>query len=164
MTPTPPGWVCGSPESWPSRLPGTVRVDGFSGSGFSRGASPCGDLSYARRAPRSLQADTALVVVEGGLNDVDQPRTAVVEGFEALMAAVGDRPVLVVGPVLAPARAGRVPDVDRLLSGLARRHGATYLSMVALDLPFLADGLHLTAEGHRLFGDHVARHVADLLG
>lgn len=147
-------------DSWPSRLPGTVRVDGFSGSGFSRGASPCGDLSYARRAPHSVRPGTSLVVVEGGLNDVDQPRDAVVEGFEALMAALGDRPVVVVGPVSAPARGARVAEVDALLAGLAARHDAAYLSMVDLDLPFLADGLHLTADGHRMFGDHVAAQLA----
>jgi acyl-CoA thioesterase-1 len=135
-------------------------VDGFSGSGFSRGASPCGNLSYGARAPHSLRDDTRLVVVEGGLNDVDQPRQDVIDGFEALMKALGDRPVLVVGPVLAPARADEVPRVDALLAELAERHGASYLSMVDLDLPFLDDGLHLTSEGHRMFGDHVAARVA----
>ena len=36
--------------SWPSRLPGRVTVAGFSGSGFSRTASPCGDESFGTRA------------------------------------------------------------------------------------------------------------------
>src|SRR5687768_11232249 len=36
--------------SWPSRLEGRVHVAGFSGSGFSALASPCGRVSFADRA------------------------------------------------------------------------------------------------------------------
>lgn len=143
-------------ESWPARLPGRVRVDGFSGSGFSRDASPCGDLSYAARARRSLPDGTGPVVVEGGLNDYDQPRRAVRDGFAGLMSELRGRQVLVVGPVPAPERAGAVPAVDALLARLSQRHGVGYLSMLDADLPYLDDGLHLTPEGHRQFGDRVA--------
>jgi len=150
-------------ESWPTRLPGQVRVDGFSGSGFSRGASPCGNVSYAARAPHSVRPDTTMVVVEGGLNDADQPRAAIVAGFEALVRQLEGRPVLVVGPPMAPARADRVPAVDSLLADLAAAHGASYLSMVDLDLTYLPDGLHLTADGHRAFGEAVAARVDELV-
>ncbi len=142
-------------EAWPSRLPGRIHVDGFSGSGFSEGASPCRDVSYADRAPAALR-DAELVVVEGGLNDVGRSDTEIASGFAALMDAVGDVPVLVVGPPRAPARAEHAPHVDDLLAGLAERHGAAYLSTIALDLPYLDDDLHLTAKGHRLLGDAVA--------
>ena len=37
--------------SWPSRLPGSIQVAGFSGSGFSERASDCGRVSFADRAP-----------------------------------------------------------------------------------------------------------------
>ena len=36
------------------------------------------------------------------------------------------------------------------------RYGVGYLSMLDADLPYLDDGLHLTAAGHRQFGDRVA--------
>ncbi|WP_322937836.1 SGNH/GDSL hydrolase family protein [Nocardioides bizhenqiangii] len=143
-------------ESWPTRLAGRVEVDGFSGSGFSRDASSCGYLSYAVRAARSLPDEPGLVVVEGGLNDVDQPRQAIREGFAALVSALRGRQVLVVGPAPAPDRAAAVPAVDRLLARLSEEHGVGYLSMLDTDLHYLPDGLHLTADGHREFGDRVA--------
>jgi acyl-CoA thioesterase-1 len=146
-------------QSWPTRLAGRVRVEGFSGSGFSREASPCGDQSYGARAAAGLGSDPDVVVVEGGLNDVDQPRRAIRDGFATLMTELGAprrRQVLVVGPAPAPERAGAVPAVDALLARLSERYGVGYLSMLDADLPYLDDGLHLTADGHREFGDRVA--------
>ncbi|WP_181407476.1 SGNH/GDSL hydrolase family protein [Nocardioides sambongensis] len=151
-------------QSWPTRLDGAVLVDGFSGSGFSREASGCGELSYATRAPRALAraGDVDLVVVEGGLNDFDQPEADLRNGVRRLLEELGDRPVLVVGPVPAPARAAQVPGVDAVLAELSAAHGASYLSMAEADLPYLPDLLHLTPEGHAEFGDLVADAVADL--
>ena len=143
--------------SWPSRLPGRVHVDGFSGSGFSQRASGCGQVSFADRATAAVAAGADLVIVEGGLNDADRTDTEIREGFRALVRAVGDVPLLVVGPPPAPARAGEVPRVDALLAGLAASHDAAYLSMADADLPYLPDGLHLTEAGHVEFGDAVAR-------
>ena len=146
--------------SWPTRLPGRVEVEGFSGSGFSRGASPCGDVSYAARATRSLPYGPGLVVVEGGLNDFDEPRSAIRDGFATLMDRLSGRQVLVVGPAPAPARAAAVPGVDALLARLSRQHGVGYLSMADAELSYLDDGLHLTPAGHREFGDRVAAAVS----
>ena len=92
-------------DSWPSRLPGRVRVDGFSGSGFSRGASACGDLSYAARAPHSVRDDTSLLVVEGGLNYHDQPAAEDVRGFVRLIVRLAGFRVYVIGTVIALMRA-----------------------------------------------------------
>lgn len=143
-------------ESWPTRLPGRVHVDGFSGSGFTREASPCGDLSYGARATRGLAGEPGLVVVQGGLNDVDQTEAELVAGFERLLTALGDRRVLVVGPPSAPDRAHVVPEVDAVLARLTEQYDVGYLSMLDADLPYLDDGLHLTTDGHRQFGDLVA--------
>ncbi|MEZ0578122.1 SGNH/GDSL hydrolase family protein [Nocardioides sp. MH1] len=143
-------------DSWPTRLPGRVHVAGFSGSGFGAHSSECGAVSYADRAPRALARDPGLVVVEGGLNDFDQSRAAIRAGFADLLADLGHRRVLVVGPPPAPQRAGAVPAVDAELARLSRRYGVGYLSMQHADLSYLDDGLHLTAEGHRQFGDLVA--------
>jgi acyl-CoA thioesterase-1 len=151
-------------DSWASRLPGSVHVAGFSGSGFSEDASSCAGVSFADRAPAALRGGADLVVVEGGLNDWDQPAVAVRAGFRALVrelraAGVAGRTV-VVGPATAPSRAVGVPRVDALLAGLAARHGLPYVDPSSLELPYLRDELHLTVAGHRAFGDWVAAHVA----
>lgn len=147
-------------ESWPTRLPGRVRVDGFSGSGFSYAASGCPGVDFATRARSAVRDDTGLVVVQGGLNDFDQPVAELESGFERLLKEVGDRRVLVVGPPSAPERADAVPELDAVLARLAEEHGADYLPMRDLELPYLSDRLHLTVEGHRMFGDVVAEAVA----
>jgi acyl-CoA thioesterase-1 len=145
-------------SSWPSRLPGRVRVDGFSGSGFSAHASTCGPVSYATRARTARGAD--LVVVEGGLNDFDQPYAAVRDGFRLLMSRLRGRDVVVVGPAPAPRRLAGARRVDRWLAALSRSAGVDYVSSIGLTrLPYLPDRLHLTAAGHREYGDFVARHL-----
>ncbi len=149
-------------RSWPARLEGRVHVAGFSGSGFSAGASGCGEVSFADRAADAVRGGTDLVVVEGGLNDFDQSDADIEAGFTRLLAEVGDRPMLVVGPPSAPARTDDVPRIDALLAHLAAQHGVRYLRMSGLDLPYLPDGLHLTAEGHRRFGDVVADALTQL--
>ncbi|TNM46117.1 hypothetical protein FHP29_04110 [Nocardioides albidus] len=152
-------------QSWPVRLPGRVRVDGFSGSGFSVGASPCGDVSYATRAAlRRAPGGGGLVVVEGGLNDVDQPPAELEAGFARLMRTLAGRRVLVVGPAPAPLlpRAD-VAAVDATLARLAAGHGTAYLSMLDVDLTYQPDRLHPDAAGQRVFGDRVAGRVRALL-
>lgn len=145
--------------SWPSRLPGRVTVAGFSGSGFSRTASSCGDESFATRAARV--PPRGLVVVAGGLNDVDRTSTAITLGFARLMAVLDGRRVVVVGPAAAPARASGVPRVDRLLARLAADSGVPYVATSDLRLPYLDDRLHLTPQGHAIFGDAVAERLAE---
>lgn len=148
-------------SSWPSRLPGNVHVSGFSGSGFSRGASPCPGVSYDARQSRALRDGADLVVVEGGLNDHDQPESEIRLGFRRLVANLDARTVLVVGPAAAPARAAAAHRVDAVLADESTRAGVAYLSMLDHRFSYLTDGLHLTASGHRAFGDVVARAVAD---
>lgn len=144
-------------RAWPSRLPGRVRVDGFSGSGFSAHASACGSVSYATRTRTAQRAD--LVVVEGGLNDFDRSYAAVRAGFGLLMARLHGRDVVVVGPAPAPSRLAGARRVDRWLATLSRSAGVDYVSSIHLRLQYLPDRLHLTAAGHREYGDFVARHL-----
>jgi acyl-CoA thioesterase-1 len=147
-----------SPEtSWPSRLPGRVHVYGFSGSGFSVHSSPCAGASYAARAPHALRHGAALVVVEGGLNDYDQPSAAIRTGFRALVAQLRGHPVLVVGPPPAPVRARAARRVDAVLAAESARAHVGYLSMIGESLPYLGDHLHLTPAGHVDFGNVVRR-------
>jgi acyl-CoA thioesterase-1 len=147
-------------RSWPAHLEGRVHVDGFSGSGFSAGSSGCGEVSFADRAADAVGGGADLVVVEGGLNDFDQPDAAVTAGFERLMRALGDHRVVVVGPALAPARAGAVPRVDALLERLAGEHGVAYVRTAGLRLEYLDDRLHLTEAGHRELGEYVAESIS----
>jgi len=149
-------------RSWPSRLPGRVHVAGFSGSGFSEKASPCGAVSFADRAPDALVNGADLVVVEGGLNDFDRSRAEIKAGFARVMATTAPYRTVVVGPASAPSRAAQVPRVDRLLSRLAAKYGVGYVSTDDLRLPYLDDRLHLTPAGHRTFGDAVAERIAAL--
>jgi acyl-CoA thioesterase-1 len=147
-------------QSWPSRLPGRVHVAGFSGSGFSAQASPCGRVSFADRAPAALRNGADLVVVEGGLNDFDRSRAEIKAGFVRVVKAAASYDVVVVGPARAPARARQVPRVDRLLRHLSEKLGVPYVSTADLDLPYLDDRLHLTAQGHRIFGAAVAARIS----
>jgi acyl-CoA thioesterase-1 len=144
-------------RAWPSRLPGRVRVDGFSGSGFSAHASPCGAVSYAARTRTARAAD--LVVVEGGLNDYDQRYTAVRAGFDRLMSRLKGRDVVVFGPAAAPRRSVGARRVDGWLAALCESAGVDYVSSIHLRLPYLPDRLHLTLAGHREYGDFVAAHL-----
>lgn len=145
-------------RAWPSRLPGRVRVDGFSGSGFSAHASPCGAVSYATRTRTARGAD--LVVVEGGLNDYDQPTAELRSGFRALARQLRGDHVLVVGPPDAPARAAAARRVDAVLRQEATRAHVRYVPMTGYRFTYLGDDLHLTPSGHRVFGDIVARYLA----
>ncbi len=151
-------------DSWPSRLAGEVHVAGFSGSGFSRGASTCRGVSFGTRAPAALRGGADLVVVEGGLNDYDQPDADIRAGFARLMDALEGRRVVVVGPPMAPSRAAAVPHVDRLPAGLAAAYGVGYVPTLGLELTYLDDDLHLTPAGHRAFGDAVAAALAQGVG
>ena len=92
-----------------------MHVSGFSGSGFSARASGCGRVSFHHRAPTAPRRLPHLVVVQGGLNDYDQPAAAIDRGFRDLMADLAGQHVVVVGPADAPARSGAVPRVDALL-------------------------------------------------
>jgi acyl-CoA thioesterase I len=147
-------------HSWPSRLPGRIHVAGFAGTGFSAKSSECGRVSFGDRAPEALRGGADLVVVEGGLNDYDHGRAEIKAGFARVMTAAAPYRTVVVGPAAAPARAGKVPRVDRLLAHLSQKYGVPYVSTVDLKLPYLDDRLHLTPTGHRLFGDAVAARIA----
>lgn len=149
-------------RSWAAQLPGEVHVAGFSGSGFSAGASACGRVSFADRASTALDTRPPLVVVEGGLNDYNQPAAAIERGFRDLMADLAGHPVVVVGPASAPARAHAVPRVDELLADLSEAFGVPYVATSDLELDYLADRLHLTEGGHEEFGAAVAERIADV--
>ena len=145
-------------SSWPSRLPGRVSVAGFSGSGFSKHASRCGERAFATRADAAR--GSRLVVVAGGLNDFDQPSEDIRAGFDDLLQRLQGHRVVIVGPASAPSRAGSVARVDSLLADLSQQRGVPYISATDVELDYLRDRLHLTAAGHAAFGAYVAAELA----
>jgi acyl-CoA thioesterase-1 len=139
-----------------------AAVDGFPGTGFTSDAG-CPGERYADRVVR-IPADAALVLVEGGLNDVRSAsavRTAAGALLEQVHARAPGAALVVVG---APAVPGRVPAqvraVDRGLAAAAAAHGAAYLDPAGWTLTYLPDGVHPTAAGHRAFADRVAAGLA----
>lgn len=145
-------------HSWPSSLPARVTVAGFSGSGFSRHASHCGDRAFATRAAAARGAD--LVVVAGGLNDFDQPTADIRSGFRSLISSLDPRHVVVVGPASAPSRASSVGRVSSTLASLSEEYGVEFIDTSAWPLAYLPDRLHLTAAGHAAFGERVVDELA----
>lgn len=145
-------------DSWPSQLPARVTVAGFSGSGFSRHASSCGDRAFATRVGATRGAD--LVVVAGGLNDFDQPTADIRTGFSSLMTSLAGRQVVIVGPASAPSRARPAARVNAVLASLSEEYAVAYIDTSSWSLPYLSDRLHLTAAGHLSFGQHVADELA----
>jgi acyl-CoA thioesterase-1 len=142
--------------SWPAYLSGEVHVDGFAGSGFTPAASPCRGVAYAVRAGEALALRPELVVVEGGLNDYDVPTADIETSARRLLSALDGVAVVLVGPADAPSRSGQVPRVDAALARVAAGQGVPYVSPRSWELTYLEDGLHLTPEGHEVFGHNVA--------
>jgi acyl-CoA thioesterase-1 len=147
-------------SAWPDSLPGRVHVFGFSGSGFSEYASRCGPVAYYERAVEAMRDKPSLVVVEGGLIDVGQSTAAIRYGYRHLLAVIGHRRLLVVGPAPAPLRLRGAIRVDRLLRKLTKASGTPYVSMINGHYTYLDDDLHLTETGHREFGARVAAVLA----
>ena len=110
-------------------------------------APAAGSPSTTARRPRS--ARPGLVVVEGGLNDYDQPAAAIDRGFRDLMADLAGQHGRRRRPGRPrPSRAGAVPRVDDLLASLSEQYGVPYVQTSDLDLDYLDDRLHLTGGGH----------------
>ena len=151
-------------RSWAGRLPGRgarrrlLRVRVQRPREHAADASPSHD-----RAPTALALRPALVVVEGGLNDYDQPAAAIDRGFRDLMADLAGHPVVVVGPADAPPAPRAVPRVDAPARRGSRRSTASPTSARATSTsPTWTTGCTSPTDGHRDFGDAVAERIADL--
>lgn len=153
--------LVGNQRPWPAQLPGEVHVSGFPGSGYSeQDMARCGRVSLADRAPNALRQGADLVVVEGGLNDVNRSTASIATGFHRLMRTLRRYDTVIVGPPRAPKRGDGVVRVDRLLRRLSDRAGVPYVSTLDVRLPYLPDRLHPTAAGQVTFGRIVARRIA----
>lgn len=153
-------------RSWQSRLTevldATVTTDGLAGTGFT--ASPCGPRNaFTERALRVAASHPDIVIVEGGLNDTTAPDAEIAIRVRAVVADLRGARVFIVGPTNAPQFGEQAKRVDHVLATTAHELGVGYISTFTWTLPYLSDRTHLTAAGHRLFGDRVARELAERL-
>lgn len=134
-----------------------ARVDGGPGTGFANGGE-CGGQDFAARAS-SVPADAAVVVVEGGLNDADRLDDlpdAVDDVLGTIEEKAPDAQVYVVGVQVSEVADGRrLARLNRALVAGAEANGATFVDTTEWALPYIADDVHLTPEGHRAFAGHL---------
>ena len=139
------------PASWPTAFAhgrATVRVDGFAGSGFT-GSAFCDGEDYGTRARALAGGDDELLVIQGGLNDVNADPRAI---ESAAVAVVRPRRRGGRRSARRPSATSRSPG-DRCRAGPGRRGGGGRLRLD--DRPgttsaYLPDRLHLTPEVTRL--------------
>ncbi len=154
------GWGLRDPRgSWPTAMAdeadATVRVDGFAGSGFT-GSAFCAGEDFGARAARLDLTDDEVLVVQGGLNDVNADPDVIEAAAVAVLEAAGADAV--VGPPPAPQRDQALTvATDEALARAAEDAGVVYVSTIDWDdLTYLPDRLHLTPKGHAVFGTRVA--------
>lgn len=154
------GWGLRDPAgSWPTAFAreadATVRVDGFAGSGFT-GSAYCDGEEFGTRAEALARGDDELLVIQGGLNDVNSDPGLIEDAAVAVVERSGAEAV--VGPPPAPQRDLALTEAtDEALSRAAEEAGVAYVSTLAWDdLTYLPDRLHLTPESHAVFGTRVA--------
>ena len=159
------GWGLEDPRaSWPTAFAhesrSTVRVDGFAGSGFT-GSAFCDGEDYGTRARALAGGDDELLVIQGGLNDVNADPRAIESAAVAVVETSGAEAV--VGPPPAPQRdLALTRATDAALARAAEEAGVVYVSTIGWDdLGYLPDRLHLTPEGHLVFGTRVADALRD---
>lgn len=150
-------------QDWTSLVPGQIRVFAFGGSGYGADSSPCGvEYSFGRRALAAMRSKPDLVVLAGGLNDIDQTDDAIRAGFADVLAVVGDVPALVVGPAAPPSRAAKARRVDEVLHRAADEAGLLYVSMVDQKFAYVgARRIHLSLESQRDYAAVVAEAIAE---
>lgn len=149
-----------------------VRVRGGAGTGFAQANAISGVPPYLQQARAgALQArQPDLVVIEGGFNDTDQAKWRVRRNaglvLELARSKHPDALLVLVGPL----------DVDGDLADTTPVNGALRKAAAAKGVAFVdvrrwlaghrdlvgPDGIHPTAEGHRLLGRKLARALAAL--
>jgi lysophospholipase L1-like esterase len=154
------GWgLADQRASWPTAFADeshtTVRVDGFAGSGFT-GSAFCDGEEFGTRARTLARGDDELLVIQGGLNDVNADPDAIERAAVAVVETSGAEAV--VGPPPAPQRDLSLTEAtDAALARASEEAGVVYVSTIGWDdLTYLPDRLHLTPESHRVFGTRVA--------
>lgn len=147
-------------DGWPVHLAAdtgwTTYVSGIGGTGFVSGG-PCEDRPFGTRTALVLAKNPRLVIVEGGLNDVDAEPGQTGRAAKQLVHDLGrsGAEVVLLGPARAPSRSEQAARIDGELAAAAADTGTPYVSSLGWELPFRDDDLHLTSEGHRIFAEKV---------
>ena len=134
-----------------------VTVNAVNSTGFAAGGAGSRGLSYASRA-RFLPVDAQIVVIEGGLNDVDaldhlEERTDI--ALRAVRDRVPDAKVVVVGPPNVPFHEEEhLRRVDKILDAASKAAGLRYISTLTWEVETF-DDLHPTAQAHRAFAERL---------
>ena len=147
-------------DAWPHKYAeisgADVYVLGEGGTGYAN-AGFFGTGRFHERLDAAVDLKPDTLVIAGGLNDVGQPVQDAAQGL--LEQATSEATVIVVGPVDVPAIEGEAA-VSEELEHAARAAGATFVPAMEWDVDFLADGVHLTPEGHERYADLFADHTA----
>lgn len=141
------------------RMHWTVYAYGVGGTGFANGG-PCGGQIFETRVQHAVERQPTLVILEGGLNDVNYSSSDVRKGLEDSLALMrGVIHVAVIGPVSAPARSG-TQRIDGVLRSATELAGRQYISAQQWRLRFGPDQLHLDAKGYSQFSELVSHVVS----
>jgi lysophospholipase L1-like esterase len=147
-------------DAWPLRLARrfdwTARFNTLAGSGYVNDG-PCGGNTYSHLA--RIPPHTRLVIVEGGLNDLDVPVPQVHDAAVSLFTDLRTqaRTVVVVSPTLVPgAPPAAVRDVAATIADAAHEAHVRYVDATQWPIATQADGYHPTADGSRDYAQRLA--------
>jgi acyl-CoA thioesterase-1 len=128
------------------------------GTGYVNGG-PCSGRQFLARVPQIVALRPAVVVIQGGLDDYRSPKQKIERAAEQLYARLQhDLPstsLVVVGPHSVPKVSDVKPVIAALRTATSRAH-VTYIDASSWRLSFEKDGIHLTVEGHRMYGQQLA--------
>ncbi|ALO66281.1 hypothetical protein AS189_07010 [Arthrobacter alpinus] len=153
-----------------------VKFVGASGTGFTRSSARFGNYPDALEKGQMVlpHGNPALVVVQGGGNDAAAGATDAEilanagRLLRGLKESYPNSQFLFIGTLARGGKAGgRRNEVDMLVAGFAHRNGAYFISagdwLTRYELSNkMADGVHLTLEGHQILGKVLASRLKDL--
>lgn len=153
-----------------------VKFVGASGTGFTRSSARFGNYPDALEEGQMVlpHGNPALVVIQGGGNDAAAGATDAEiltnagRLLRGLRESYPNSQYLFIGTLARGGTAGgRRTEVDTLLAGFAHRNGADFISagdwLTRYGLSNkMADGVHLTLEGHQILTKVLASRLKDL--
>lgn len=142
------------------------------GTGYvNPGAEGLGPFTEPDRIAHVTRDAPDLVIVQGGIADVGKPdvEPAAQSVFDQIRAGVPAARVVVLGPMSPPGLdTDAVTAVRDQIRTAAEQAGATFIdpideAWITDPALYAKDGINLTTEGHRIYGQNVAERVTGLL-
>lgn len=160
------GWLLDNPlESWPTTmgedLGAEVWVDAVSGSGLVE-TRICAGTSIRDRLDDALAQNPDVLVVQTGINDSNTGPDQITSAIDEVAAASDGVRLVIVGPPTLPSgdQSDAVDAAGQVIEAAADAVGVQYVDLTRLDLPYLPDETHVTADGQRMIGEYVANQIA----